>query len=319
MNEQSEKNLKMDELPEVAVVKHRKFSLVWIIPIIAAGIGIWLIYTALIESGINITITFKDGSGINSKALIKYEGVTVGEVKSVKLNKSLDGVVIKARLDRSAKVLARKRSMFWIVKPRIGFSGITGLETIISGSYIEVKPGKGHSEKIFTGLENPPFGDPSEDPFKIIIKADKLGSLHPGAPVYYREVKVGEVESCELAGNAKNVDIHINIMQKYASLVHENSRFWNASGIGMSLSLFGAKVKTESLAAILEGGIAFATPDNQKMGPASEEGAVFDLYDNPEDEWLKWKPDINLSDETKSDSSLQNQSSKKPNNRNFSF
>lgn len=319
MNEQNEKSLKENELPEVVMVKHKRISIIWIIPIIAAGIGLWLIYTAIVGSGIPITITFKDGSNIDSKTLIKYEGVAVGKINLIKLNNTLDGVIVKATLDRSASKLACAGSRFWVVRPKISFSGISGLETLISGSYIGVKPGKGFRTKFFKGLENPPIGDPNEAGLKIIIRADKLGSLHEGAPVYYREVKVGEVENYKLAGNAQTVDIGVNIIKKYAPLVCENTKFWNASGIGMSVSLFGAKVKTESLAAILTGGIAFATPNNQQMGPASKNGAVFQLYDKPEDEWLKWSPNIDLSGKGKQDSNLQQQSSKKLSDRNFTF
>lgn len=294
MSKQLEEGLQENELPEAVMVKHRRFSLIWIIPIIAAGIGIWLVYKTVIESGIPITITFKDGANIDLRTLVKYQGVVVGKVNSVKLNNSLDGVILKARLDRSASKLARSGSMFWVVRPKIGFGGISGLETLISGSYIGVKPGAGSPARVFKGVENHPFGDLNGAKLKIIIKSDKLGSLHPGAPVYYREVKVGEVENHELAGNAQSVDIHVNIFRKYAPLVRKNTRFWNASGIGTSISLFGAKMKTESLEAILAGGIAFATPNNKQMGPVIEDGAVFFLYDEPENEWLKWKPDIDL-------------------------
>ena len=240
MNEQSEKKISEQEFPEVIAVKQSRFSPIWIIPLIAVGIGIWLICQAIIQSGIPITITFKDGSDIVPKTQIKYEGVLVGEVVSVKLNRNLDGVIVKAKLDRSAEKLARQGSMFWVVRPKIGFSGVSGLETIISGSYIEVNLGKGHSAKFFEGVENPPFGDPEGDPLKIIIKSDKLGSLHPGVAVYYREVKIGEVVSYKLAENAQTVDINVDIMSKYAAIVCENTQFWNASGIGMSVNLFGA-------------------------------------------------------------------------------
>ena len=228
-------------------------------------------------------------------------------------------MIVKARLKRSAAALAGSGAQFWIVSPKIGFSGISGLDTIISGSYIGVKPGKGPRVKFFEGLEDPPLGDMDNTGLKIIIKADKLGSLHPGAPVYYREVKVGDVETCELAENGQSVDINVGIFKKYAPLVCDNSQFWNASGIGMSVGLFGAKIKSESVEAILTGGIAFATPDNEQMGPPSKSGAIFSLYDNPKDEWLKWKPDIDLSGTGKQDVDLQQQSSEKLSNKNFTF
>ncbi len=319
MSEQSGEKVSEKGLPEVVTVKQSRFSPIWIIPLIAAGIGIWLVCQAIMESGIPITITFKDGSNIVPKAQIKYEGVIVGEVVSVKLNSDLDGVVVEAKLNRSAKKLARAGSMFWVVRPQIGLSGVSGLETIISGSYIEVKLGQGQPAKVFKGVENPPFGDPGGNPLRIIVKSDKLGSLHAGVPVFYREVQVGEVVSYKLAENAKTVDIDVDIMEKYALLVRENTRFWNASGIGMSVNLFGAKIKTESLASILTGGMAFATPNNDQMGAPSKAGAIFSLVDTPQDEWLQWQPDIDLTGKENQSSSSQQRPVQKEKDRNYTF
>lgn len=282
------------EIPEVVVEKKQRISLVWFIPLIAAGIGVWLVYQALAQSGIPISITFMDGSNVDAKTLIKFEGVTVGTVKSVSLRKDLNGVIVRAVLDRSAEKLARKGAKFWVVRPRISAGGITGLETLVTGSYIGVLPGNGPSIRVFQGLESAPPGRMDGSGLHLVLQAEQLGSLHPGAPVYYREVKVGEVEQCELAGNARAVNVHIVLEEKFTPLVRENSRFWNASGIGMSLSLFGAKVRTESLAAVLTGGVAFATPDNAGMGGPVKEGAVFQLADKPEKDWLAWKPEIAL-------------------------
>lgn len=331
MNDKNEKKINEEELPEVVMVKHRRFSLIWIIPIIAAGIGVWLLLTAIVQSGIPITITFKNGANVDSKTLIKYEGVVVGNVSSVKLNKDLDGVTVKASLNRSAKGLASEGSLFWVVRPQISYSGITGLETLISGSYIGVKPGKGAKTKIFKGVEEPPVENLDEGGLKIILRSDKLGSLHPGAPVYYREIKVGEVTSYKMEGNSQSVILYVNILKQYVPLIHENTKFWNASGIGMSLSLFGAKVKTESLESILTGGIAFATPNNDKMGALSKDNDVFALYDEPKKEWLKWQPDISINgegiseekietvDKDKGETDQQSQSAKEKDKRNYDF
>ena len=319
MNEQPYEKLSEEVFPEVAVVKHNRFSLVWIIPIIAAGIGIWLFLTAVIARGVPITITFKDGANVDSKTMIHYDGVSVGNVNSIKLNKTLDGVIIEANLQRSAAGLASKGSQFWIVRPKLGIGGVSGLETIISGSYIEAQPGKGPRAKYFEGLEEPPPPDSDIAGLKIIIKSDKLGSLNPGAPVYYRELKVGEVEICELAGNAQYIDIKVNIFSKYAPLVHDNSQFWNASGIGMTVGLFGAKIKSESMQAILTGGMAFATPNNQQMGPQSKDGAVFELSDNPKDEWLKWQPNIDLNGNGEQDPASQPQTVERTEKKNYVF
>lgn len=307
MNDKIKSDLKMDDLPEAVIVRHNRIKslIIWIVPLIAIGIGIWLIITAFLGKGIPITITFSSAEGIDTNTAIKYEGISVGDVTSVNLAPDLDGVIVKAKLKRSAEKLARSGSKFWLVHPQIGAGGISGLETIITGNYIAVRPGKGAPGKFFEGLEHPPYSD--YPGLKIMLKSTVLGSLSPGAPVYYREVKVGIVEHCVLANDAQHVNISLNIYEEFAPLVRENSQFWNASGIGMTLSLFGAKIKSESLAAILTGGIAFATPNIKQMGAPVQDGAVFTLYSNPENEWLKWQPIINLRGTEKEATAIEQQ------------
>ena len=284
-----------ENVPEVIVKKESRFSPIWIIPLVALGIGGWLLFQVLTQMGIPITIMFKDGTDlVAGKTYIKFNGINVGIVKSLDLSKDLKGVIVKANLNRSASHIAREGSSFWIVKPEIGPKGITGLDTIFSGQYIAVIPGHGKPEKIFTGIESPPDITQNEKGLHLLLKADRLGSLHAGAPVYYREIKVGEVERTELAQDSMHVNVYIFVDDTYSALVHQNTKFWNASGIGLNVGLFGAKMKTESLKAILTGGIAFATPNNQHMGPANENGDEFKLFEKPEDLWLKWKPEISL-------------------------
>ncbi|WP_309385828.1 intermembrane transport protein PqiB [Cerasicoccus frondis] len=289
-----------DTLPEVQLTKHQRFSIVWVVPIIAIAIAGWLAYRSLAMRGPEIEITFKDGSGlVAGKTEIQYLGIKVGSVDKVHLDEKLSKVVVKARLEKSAAEagIASEGAAFWVVRPQIGIGGVRGLDTLLSGPYIGVSPGNGGKTiHQFSGLPEQPPAGPREPGLNIILQAEKLGSLTDGDPVYYREFQVGEVDQVYLASDARTVHAHIHIKAEYAPLVRQNTKFWNASGIGMSLGLFGAKVKTESLSSILKGGVSFATPPNDEMGGSVEDNDVFKLYDEPEDEWSEWAPTIQLTD-----------------------
>lgn len=287
-----------DDLPEVVVTRHHRFSLIWVVPVIALLVSGWLIYRAYAERGTDITITFKDGSGlVAGKTQLQHLGVQVGMVNEVNLNDKFSEVIIKARLQKSASGLASKGSQFWVVRPEIGLGGVRGLDTILSGPYISISPGDGQTpQKSFTGLEEAPISGPREPGLNLILQAEQLGSIKYGDAVYYREFQVGTVDQVKMASDARSIHAHVHIKEDYEHLVRENTHFWNASGIGMKLGLFGAKIQTESLASILSGGIAFATPPNDEMGGPVSDGTIFKLYDDPKDDWTKWSPTLTVTD-----------------------
>jgi len=196
--------------------------------------------------------------------------------------------------DNSAAALVREGAAFWVVRPQVGPAGITGLDTLVSGVYIAAAPGTGEPTREFTGLEEPQLGSKNAPGLNLVLYSDRLGSLQVASPIYYREIQVGVVESFGLAENAEKVKIYIHISDKYAPLVREKTQFWNASGIKMTTNLLGMTIKTESLASVLAGGIAFGTPDNRRMGAEVKDGTVFELHDAPQKKWLKWKPKILL-------------------------
>jgi len=288
-----------EHLPEAIVSERSQFSIIWLVPVIALAVAAYLIYDTYSGRGPMIEITFEDGSGlIAGKTEIQYLGVKVGVIESVTLDEKLSKVVLRARLDKSAAGLATEGAAFWVVRPEIGFGGVRGLDTLISGPYIGVIPGDGNSPiRRFNGLPEQPATSPNEPGLTIVLQADKLGSLQIGDPVYYREFPVGQVDQVSLASDARSVHAHVHIKADYAALVRTNTRFWNASGIGMHFSLFGgAKINTESLASILSGGVAFATPPENQMGSKVSDGTVFKLFDNPEEGWDNWSPTIEIPD-----------------------
>ena len=263
-----------------AVIRRRsRFSVVWLIPMTAAAIGGWLWYRSIVEAGLPITLHFADGAGIHEgKTHIRHEGVSIGTVESIELSEDFEGVVVKAELEKSAAGIATEGAVFWLVKPRVDFGGVSGLETLVSGAYIAVRPGHGKRKTKFTALPKPPTIDPSEPGLHIVLTSKTLGTLMPGTPVYFRKMQVGSMQEHTLAEDHRAVRIRAHIEKQYASLVGSNTRFWNASGISVQATLSGVKVHTESLAAILVGGVAFDTPEGQAIGKPSQNGDEFRLH-----------------------------------------
>lgn len=270
-----------EDMPDVAVKQRRGFSIVWLIPLVAGVIAIWLAYKTISEEGPTITITFKTAEGLEAgKTSIKYRDVTLGQVDTVELTDDLSHVVVTASLDSGAEGHLTEGTQFWVVRPRLSAAGVSGLGTLISGAYIEMDPGKGSSAREFTGLEVPPLVRSTDPGRKYVLQAESLGSVAPGSPVYFRGIDVGEVLGYELAESGSDVTIYVFVAAPYDKFVRDDSHFWNASGIDVSMGAGGVNVSTESLQALLAGGIAFDTPLAATQGKPSEEGARFKLFDN---------------------------------------
>jgi paraquat-inducible protein B len=239
-----------------------------------------------------VTIYFQNGDGLQEQnSSVKYRGVKIGEVKTLKLTKDHQQVEITAQLNPSAANVARQGSIFWIVRPELKLGSISGLRTIVSGNYITVQPGNGGRTNTFIGAENEPIQPiPALD---VILLAPRLNSVQKQSPVFYRGIQVGEVIGFQLGDNADNVVIHARIREEYAPLVRANSKFWNAGGINFHLGLFsGAQISAESAQTLISGGLEFATPPD--FGNAATNGAVFDLNDKEDPAWEKWSPVIPL-------------------------
>lgn len=281
--------------PKVSRV--RSLPLVWIVPLLALAVGGWMVFREFQHRGPEIAIEFTDGKGVEPrKTSVVYQGVTVGTVTSVELKTDLSGVVVHVRLEKNAAAIATEGAQFWIVHPEIGFSGVSGLETLLTGARINVQPGHGAAATSFKGLERAPALERIEDGRAYVLQADRLGSISPGAPVFYREVKVGVVETSRLDNDAASVLIRIRVKTPYINLVRTNTRFWNAGGVSFKLSLLGAEVKSTSLESLFTGGISFATPDTGRdLQPVAPDGTLFTLHAEMDKDWLKWQPRINIS------------------------
>lgn len=255
-------------------------------------------YDSAHQVGYPITIKFKHGDGLSENTPIKYQGIQVGKVTRVKLIDRLSTVQVKIMLNPEAERLARKGTKFWVVKPELGLAKTANLDTLVTGKYIEASPAKGNPPRAtsFKGLEEAP-NQPTKSltGLPIILAASRLGAVQVGNPIFYRDVQVGEVTGYQLSPKANEVLVNLTIKHKFAPLVRANSKFWNTSGIGVDFSLFGgAHIQASSLESILEGGIAFATPNNNDMGKAANPKQYFKLHDDVDPKWLEWRPEINI-------------------------
>ncbi|MBW2336898.1 MAG: MCE family protein, partial [Deltaproteobacteria bacterium] len=270
-----------NEVPEAQVrsrKRHFSISIVWIVPLVAVLIGGWLVFKALSEKGPMISITFKSAEGLEAgKTKIKYKDVELGQVETIKLSEDLSEVVVTAELVKQADSFLSVNTRFWIVRARVGVSGISGLGTLFSGAYITLDPGKpGNKTHHFKGLEQPPLVTADLPGRHFLLKADSRGSLDIGTPVYYRKIQVGQVVAYHLVEDGRTVLFKVFINAH----VYQNTRFWNASGIDFKLDAQGVRVDTESLTSILIGGIGFGNPQVEAPGPPAQAEALFRLFKN---------------------------------------
>jgi paraquat-inducible protein B len=205
----------------------KRITIVWLLPVIALIIGAWMLYSNFVERDIIITIHFNSGAGlVAGKTQVKHKGVNIGEVKKLSLDENLKGVAATVAISRSAESALKEGTLFWVIEPRISFFGVSCLDTLVSGSYIEMRPGHGKEVYDFKALASPPPLPESEPGLHLVLKTGNLGSIHPGSPVLYKKVVVGSVQSYEFNSDNSGVDIKIFIENKYAGLVTKCSRFW---------------------------------------------------------------------------------------------
>jgi paraquat-inducible protein B len=256
------------------------FSAVWIVPIVALLIGGGLAIKAFQEQGPTITISFANAEGLEAgKTRIKYKDVEVGRVEAIRLSDDLKQVLVTAELAKDTEQLLNDRTRFWVARAQIRGGTVSGLSTVFSGAYIGVDPGSGgNPTDEFTGLEVPPVVTADLPGRHFWLRADRLGSLTVGTPVYYRQIQVGQVVSYDFSADGQSVDIQVFIDAPHHQRVTENTRFWNASGIDLRLNAQGLQLDTESLVSILSGGLAFDLPKDTLPGDEAAEHAFFRLY-----------------------------------------
>lgn len=268
---------------EPKVSTSRRLSPVWFIPLLAVLIAVWLAVRAWQEAGPVIQIEFSAASGIEvGKTRIRYRDVEVGVVKSIQLSDDFNKVRITAEMDAYVSPLINDQSNFWVVSPRVSRSGISGIETLLSGVYIEMDSGGegvGESRTKFIGLEEPPSVRSYDKGSSYLLVADTLGSLDIASPVYHREVPVGEVTGYKLLTDQSKVQIRMFVKAPFDELIKEHSQFWNVSGFGATIGLDGVELDVGSLSSLIAGGVQFDTPINlTQESRRADPGRTFYLF-----------------------------------------
>jgi paraquat-inducible protein B len=268
-------------VPRATTRRSRRISVIWVIPLVAVAIGAWLAWDTWSKEGPTIRISFDNGEGLQAgQSQLKFKDIVFGTVKSLELAPDHTHVVVTVATTHQAKPLLTEQTIFWVVKPRLFAGNVSGLETLLSGSYIGMMPGQagGKAQHKFVGQEDPPILQANVPGHTFVLKATKLGSISLGSPVFYRDLNVGEVLGWDIADMAEYVTIRTFVRAPYDSYVHDQTRFWNASGVSIKLAGAGVEVQMESLKALILGGIAFETPAAEVHTAITAENHVFPLF-----------------------------------------
>jgi paraquat-inducible protein B len=269
-------------LPQAQLVERSRISLVWLLPVLALVIGGWLAWKTLSERGPTIQIQFESAAGIEKgRTKVKLKDVVIGQVTDIRLSDDLQRVEVTAQLNEGTHDYLSENTRFWIARPLVTATGVSGLETLLSGPFVAIDPQPGRrTQREFVGLPKPPAITTADKGTQFGLRAPSLGSLSIGSPVYYRRIPVGRVVGYALADDSSGVDIDIFIETPHDRRVHEQTRFWNASGIDVRLGADGVQVDTDSLVAVMIGGVAFG--DFGRSGPPPAEDFRFGLLRNLE-------------------------------------
>src|SRR3954451_19618982 len=237
-----------------------RLSPIWLVPIIAALIAGWLVWDAMAKRGPLVTVTFQSAEGLQAgQSHLRHLDVDVGLVEGITLNRNMSGVTVAIRTTWEAKPLLTETAQFWVVRPRLFAGSLSGLGTLLSGSYVEVirTTENGRQQLSFTGLENPPVLEAHVPGRTVDLQASRIGSISVGSPIFFRDLSVGQVLGWDLGRMAESVTIHAFIRAPFDQYLRANSRFWNASGVSVEFGAGGVQLQLESVTALLLGGIAF--------------------------------------------------------------
>jgi paraquat-inducible protein B len=267
--------------PPPAKLRPRSFSFVWLIPIIAALIAGYLGYRTVLQQGPLLTLSFSTAEDLAAgQTQVKYKAVALGTVDSIDLSGDNQRVIVKVRMNGVGSRFLTSHARFWVVRPHFAPGDLSGLDTLVSGAYIAVDPGAagGTYQDKFSGLEEPPGVRSNEPGSTFVLKAENLGSLDTGSPVFYRDVQVGEVLGYSLGDGLGPATINIFVRAPFNGLVRPQSHFWNSSGVNAVLQNGDFHIEFQSLAAIITGGVTFNLPPEGLSSQPSPNDAVFPLY-----------------------------------------
>jgi len=280
-------------VPKASVVPRRRTSWWWLLPFaVLVGVGV-IAYQSWRQSGTRIYVTFGEGHGLKAGNQLRYRGALVGEVEQVQLDRDLDAVQAVVRLRPSAARLAREGTRFWVVRPEVGLTEITGLETVVGAKYLTAVPGPADAppQRRFIGLEHAPPADMLETGgIQVVLQAPDASGLSAGSPLYYRKVRVGVIHEITLARDGSAVEVRAYVRPGFRHLVRANTKWWKCLGMRLEGGLTGFSVEFDAIETLVQPGVAMAVPP--EPGEVVGEGYRFTLHDEPEDEWLDWKPSL---------------------------
>lgn len=260
-----------------------RWNLVWVVPMVALVLGVWMLWSHFTTKGVSVVVSFETAEEIfEGTTEVKCRSVSVGVVKSVELSEDLQSVLVTLDIEKESEHLLREGSRFWVVKPRISGASITGLSTLIQGSYVELDPGLENEEKRteFVGLEKPPSTSMSVPGRRVVLVTDQAGMLNEGSAVYHRGFEVGRVESRSLSDDGESVRYDVFIQDDHMALVTTETRFWNTDGLDINAGVDGFQIRTPSLQAMVSGGVSFGAVGGSKVGTPVQDGHVFTLYND---------------------------------------
>jgi len=254
--------------------------MVWVVPVVAALVGVWMIWQHVRSHGPVASVSFETADGILAgKTEVRCRSVRVGFVKSVDLAADLNSVTVRLQMDPDTRNLLTEGSRFWVVRPRVSGTDISGLGTLLTGAYIELDPGNGPEGALdFVGLESPPATISSIPGLRLRLHADQAASLVAGSPIYYRGFEIGRIEGKTLDPAGRRIVYNAFVREEYSELIRKNTRFWNTSGIDVTAGVDGFKVRTPSFQAMFTGGVSCAVPGGMEPGVLANDGATFNLY-----------------------------------------
>lgn len=284
-------------LPQATVRPERRLTWAWLVPLAALLLAGWLGFSAWRARGTVVTVIFAEGHGLKVGDPVRFRGANVGVVREIALGEELETIRVQIALRSEADRLARAGSRFWIVRPELRISGVEGLETLLGPKYINVlapdRETAASRLREFVGLDDPPVvASIAPGDLEIVLAAPRRGSLSRGAPVTYRQVRVGTVLSVGLSSDGGLVEARVHVLQPYRTLVRAGTRFWDAGGVRGEFGLSGLQVEIGSLEQVVAGGVALATPPVDEAGPAVRTGHRFALAETAEEDWLRWTPAV---------------------------
>lgn len=267
----------------LALNKRRELPLVWILPIVALLVSVWLVAKSIHEKGPVITIRFPTAEGLEvDKTKIRFLNVEIGKVTAITIDEDLKTILVTAQMQHSAEDYLNEHTQFWVVRPQIGLGGVSGLGTLLSGAYIEIQPGDGPGRSRFDGLPNPPALKHNQNGRYFALETNDLGSLRQGTPIHFHGIQVGEVLNYTLAEAGEVIRLSIFINAPYDRFVRKNTRFWKDGGIDISAGAEGFSVRTAPLVSLLSGGVAFEAAQDDSVDKVMPDNTPFKLFDNYE-------------------------------------